>query len=290
MSMESLEEFLNQKSSTSSVKGEWFSICWQPDTGTQDLLTIGVGFVENGRVHSRVLDYFERVKCLYGDKGVYHAELVTSIVKESLRQNVKAAPIPQITYTQKGFAQGLSNEEVVGSLYEQTVALAKKTRKKDKSKERFSSINTEKLYTCLLDELKVISGIDYDYFTPANSSIIVKDELGQQELFIPFRDGKNLVGGLASAVYSNISTIELSLLKAARDVEAAVKLGKGKDSSIFILKPDDEINKVSREQNILIENIMDKFDWHMSKQGIKVGTHTTFSGLAEEIYGWAKVA
>jgi len=286
MSMESLEKLLNQESNTPSVKGEWFSICWKPDAGTQDLLTIGVGFVENGRVHSRVLDYFERIKCLYADKGVYHAELVTSIVKESLRQNVKTAPIPQITYTQKGFAQGFTIEEVVSSLFEQTVALAKKIRQRDKSKERFSSINTEKLYTCLLDELKVISGIEYDNFTPPDSSIVV----GQHELFIPFRDGKNLVGGLASAVYSNTSTIELSLLKAARDVEAAVKLGKGKNSSIFILKPGNELNKVSQEQTILIDNIMDKFDWHMKKQGIKVGSHTTFNGLAEEIYDWAKVA
>lgn len=288
--MDSLEELLNQELTTPSVKGEWFSICWAPDQATQDLLTIGVGFVENGRVHSRVLNYFERIKCFYGEKSVYHVELITSIVKESLRQNNKDAPIPQISYVKKGFAQGNTLEEILDSLYSQTVALAKKVRENSNKKSRFASINTDKLYTCLLDELKIISGLEYDRFTPAESSIIVNDKSGQHELFVPFRDGFELVGGLASAVYANTSTIELSLLKAARDVDAAMKLGKGTNSSIFILKPGDELNKLPPAQTTLIENVMDKFDWHMTKQGIKVESHTSYSGLAEEIYKWAKVA
>ncbi|WP_439836022.1 hypothetical protein [Aeromonas caviae] len=87
--MNNLEKLLGQSTDRNLVKGEWFNIRWTPDLATGEKLNIGVGFVEQGRVHSRLLSYFERVKCLYGERGIYHAELVTSIVGESLRQNKK---------------------------------------------------------------------------------------------------------------------------------------------------------------------------------------------------------
>ncbi|WP_332405602.1 hypothetical protein [Vibrio metschnikovii] len=287
--MNNLEKLLGQNTERSLVKGEWFNIRWTPDIATGEKLNIGVGFVENGRVHSRLLSYFERVKCLYGERGIYHAELVTSIVGESLRQNKKSSPIPQITYDNSGYAQGFSVDEVLSSLFEQTVPLQKKIRVSSNAK-RFNSINTDKLYTCLVDELKIKAALQFEEFVPADSSIFIKDDLGSHELFVPFRDNKNLVGGLASTVYSNVQRIELNLLKAARDVESAVKLGKGNKASVFILMPGDEVEKLDKEQVISIENALDKFDWHMNKQGISVGGHTSISGLADEICSWANVA
>ncbi|EIV8469467.1 hypothetical protein V6457_004376 [Vibrio vulnificus] len=287
--MNNLEKLLGQNTEKSLVKGEWFNIRWTPDIATGEKLNIGVGFVENGRVHSRLLSYFERVKCLYGERGIYHAELVTSIVGESLRQNKKSSPIPQITYDNSGYAQGFSVDEVLSSLFEQTVPLQKKIRVSSNAK-RFNSINTDKLYTCLVDELKIKAALQFEEFVPADSSIFIEDDLGSHELFVPFRDNKNLVGGLASTVYSNVQRIELNLLKAARDVESAVKLGKGNKASVFILMPGDEVEKLNKEQVISIENTLDKFDWHMNKQGISVGGHTSVSGLADEICSWANVA
>ncbi|AYO04206.1 hypothetical protein ACPSLY_07000 [Vibrio parahaemolyticus] len=287
--MNNLEKLLGQNTERSLVKGEWFNIRWTPDIATGEKLNIGVGFVENGRVHSRLLSYFERVKCLYGERGIYHAELVTSIVGESLRQNKKSSPIPQITYDNSGYAQGFSVDEVLSSLFEQTVPLQKKIRVSSNAK-RFNSVNTDKLYTCLVDELKIKAALQFEEFVPADSSIFIEDNLGSHELFVPFRDNKNLVGGLASTVYSNVQRIELNLLKAARDVESAVKLGKGNKASVFILMPGDEVEKLDKEQVISIENTLDKFDWHMNKQGISVGGHTSVSGLADEICSWANVA
>lgn len=287
--MDALERLLIQNNEKKLIKGEWFNIRWSPDLATGEVLNIGVGFIENGRVYSRLLSYFERLRCLFGERGIYHAELVTSIVLESLRLNKKDSPIPQVSYRNNGFAQGISVDEVLTSLFNQTVPLAKKIRN-TKKEERFSSFNTEKLYTCLLDELKIIAELDFDRFAPPNGSILVEDKEGRQELFVPFRDGSRLIGGLASSVYSNASTIELNLLKAARDVEAAIKMGRGSDASIFILKPGDELNKLKKEQVITIENTLDRFDWHMSKQGIAVGSHTTVEGLAGEVYEWACVA
>ncbi|EGR2325610.1 hypothetical protein R5M54_004526 [Vibrio alginolyticus] len=287
--MNNLEKLLGQNTEKSLVKGEWFNIRWTPDLATGEKLNIGVGFVENGRVHSRLLSYFERVKCLYGERGIYHAELVTSIVGESLRQNKKSSPIPQIAYDNSGYAQGFSVDEVLTSLFEQTVPLQKKIRVPGNTK-RFNSVNTDKLYTCLVDELKIKAALQFEEFVPADSSIFIEDDLGSHELFVPFRDNKNLVGGLASTVYSNVQRIELNLLKAARDVESAVKLGKGNKASVFILMPGDEVEKLNKEQIVSIENTLDKFDWHMNKQGISVGGHTSVSGLADEICSWANVA
>lgn len=124
--MNNLEKLLGQSTDRNLIKGQWFNIRWTPDLATGEKLNIGVGFVEDGRVHSRLLSYFERVKCLYGERGIYHVELVTSIVGESLRQNKKVSPIPQITYDNSGYAQGFSIDEILTSLFEQTVHLQKK--------------------------------------------------------------------------------------------------------------------------------------------------------------------
>ncbi|KZK67406.1 hypothetical protein A1L58_03520 [Shewanella baltica] len=287
--MNNLEKLLGQSTDRNLIKGQWFNIRWTPDLATGEKLNIGVGFVEDGRVHSRLLSYFERVKCLYGERGIYHVELVTSIVGESLRQNKKVSPIPQITYDNSGYAQGFSIDEILTSLFEQTVHLQKKIRVSGNEK-RFNSINTDKLYTSLVDELRIKAALQFEEFVPAESSIFINDSFGSHELFVPFRDNKILVGGLASAVYSSVQRIELNLLKAARDVEAAVKLGKGTKASVFILMPGDEVDKLSKEQVISIDNSLDKFRWHMNKQGISVGGHTSVSGLADEICSWANVA
>lgn len=288
--MDNLEKLLSQNNDRNLVKGNWFNIRWTPDLATGEKLNIGVGFIENGRVHSRLLSYFDRLRCLYGERGIYHVELITAVVGENLRQNKTESPIAQVTYDNSGFAQGFSIDEILTSLFEQTVPLQKKIRVSTNSNKRFMSLNTDKLYTCLVDELKMKAALQFEKFVPADSSIFINDHSGQHELFVPFRDNVNLVGGLASTVYSNIQTIELNLLKAARDVEAAIKLGRGKNASVFILKPGDEIEKLRPEQIISIENTLDKFDWHMNKQGISVNSHTSISGLAEEICTWADVA
>ncbi|GJA11963.1 hypothetical protein KAM334_32740 [Aeromonas caviae] len=54
--------------------------------------------------------------------------------------------------------------------------------------------------------------------------------------------------------------------------------------------PGDEVESLNNEQVISIENALDKFNWHMNKQGISVGGHTSISGLADEICSWANVA
>ncbi|MGY5450987.1 hypothetical protein ACVFI8_08620 [Agarivorans sp. MS3-6] len=287
--MQNLENLLSQSADQNLVKGEWFNIRWTPDIATGEKLNIGVGFLEGGRVHSRLLSYFERIKCLYGERGIYHLELTTSIVGESLRQNNKESPIPQVSFDPSGFAQGYSVDEILTNLFEQTVPLQKKIRQ-NTGGNRFSSFNTEKLYTCLLDELRIKAALQFERFVPVNSSIHIDDESGHHELFVPFRDGIDLVGGLASTVYSNVQTIELNLLKAARDVEAAIKLGRGHNASVFILMPGDELDKLKSDQIISVENTLDRFDWHMKKQGIAVEGHTSVSGLADEICKWAGVA
>lgn len=287
--MDDLSKLLNQTLDQNLIKGEWFNIRWIPDLATGERLNIGVGFIENGRVHSRLLSYFERLKCLYGESSIYHAELVTSIVGQSLRQNKLDSPLPQVIFDKSGFAQGYSVDEVLTNLFDQTVRLQKKIRAQS-NVERFSSFNIERLYTCLLDELKIKAALQFESFVPVNRSILINDQTGQHELFVPFRDDSNLVGGLASTVYSNVQTIELNLLKAARDVESAIKLGRGNKASIFILMPGDELSKLKNEQIITIENTLDKFEWHMKKQGISIGSHTSIGGLADEICTWAEVA
>lgn len=286
--MKALEELLHENEADAPVKGEWFNIRWIPDFSTGERLNVGVGFISEGRVYTRLLNYFERIKCLYSSDAIYHIQFLSDIIKECTDNNIFESPTSQIIYDQKGYAQGASIDEVLSNLFDQTITLARKVR--EPKKRAFASISNDKLYTCLIDELKTIAGLSYESFVPENPSLIIDDGNSKHNLYIPFRNNNETLGGLASTVYSNAMTIELNLLIAARDVETALKLNKGKNAYVFILKPSDELNNLPEEQVNLIETKLDKFDWYMGKQEIKVSSHVTIPGLAEEIYNWSRVA
>lgn len=270
----------------SNVVGEWFNIRWMPDVATGEIVNIGVGFSSNGRVYTKLLDYYERVKCLYGEAGAFHASFVIDVVVESTRKNQFEAPIPQVIYDHKGFAQGASVDIVLGTLFDQTVTLAKKVT--EPKKKSYQTISIDQLYVKLVDYLKPAAGLDFNAFVPEQPSLQVKDDSGSHELYIPFRDGEKLLGGLASAAYADPRTIELNLLKAGRDVETAMKFGRGTKPAVFVLKPGEELGKAGSQLAHRVDEKLDKFDWYMGKQGIKVNSHVTVSGLGEEICEWAE--
>jgi hypothetical protein len=286
--MRDLEELLMDRGQKSNVVGEWFNIRWMPDVAAGEIINIGVGFSSSGRVYTKLLDYFERVKCLYGEAGAFHASFIIDVIVESTRKNQFEAPIPQVIYDHKGFAQGVSVDVVLKTLFDQTVTLAKKVTG-PKKRTSYPTVSIDQLYVKLVDYLKPAAGLGFGNFVPEQPSLQVQDNTGFHELYIPFRDGEKLLGGLASAAYAEIRTIELNLLKAGRDVETAMKLGRGTKPAVFVLKPGEELGKAGTELASRVDEKLDKFDWYMSKQGIKVNSHVTVSGLGEEIYDWADV-
>ncbi len=287
--MNLFNSIINNPLNSELTTGEWFCIKWKPDPVIGEQLNIGVAVRINGKLHSRILNYFERIRCLYDEAGVTQVEIITSIATEVISKNNITNSIDQITFEKKGFCQGLNVNDILDSLYAETVPLAKKIRVRA-PKEKFSSISTEKVYISLINELKLISGLGYENIAPKEPSIYVGEEGAKQKLFLPFRDGADLIGGLASAVYSDPTKIELNILKAARDVESARRFRNAKKPAIFILTPDDRINTLGTQKVDSINTILDTFSWHMNKHGVTVGSHTEINGLAEEIAKWSHAA
>ncbi|OQX34043.1 MAG: hypothetical protein B0D91_13170 [Oceanospirillales bacterium LUC14_002_19_P2] len=286
--METLSQLLQANPSSASVTGEWFCISWLPDLATGERLNIGVAFQTEERLYCKMLDYFERLKCLYGEGAIYHVQLISDVINEMVGRNQTDALFPQVMFERKGFAQGEAVTEILSGLYDDTVTLATRIRKK---RERvFNSISNATLYTSLVDELKHRAGLDFNRFVPSSPTIAIDDDNGSRSLYVPFRTESNCIGGLASAVYASSTTVELNLLKAARDVETAQRIRGGDNPSVFILKPGDELKHLPREQADQIEDKLDKFDWYMSQQGIYLGSHVEVGGLAEEIQHWANAA
>lgn len=279
-----LFELLEEAQSKAAVQGEWFSVQWCPDLATGERLNIGVGFVHENRVHTKLLERFERIKCLYDEQGVSQVRLIISFVEEAVQQSHTISPFSQVCYEQKGFAQGESVSEILNNLYSQTVPLGQKPRIRAKNK-TFSSVSRQQLHTELLDNLRLLWDIDFDQFVPEDSYIRSGDG---HDLFIPFRDGAERLAGLASAVSPNPQTVELNLLSAAVEVESAKGLKHVNKPALFILKPDDEqLSMLENDKADRIDGLLERFDWMMNKQGIQVGSHVTTSGLAEEIVQWA---
>ena len=56
------------------LRGEWSLIQWNPDIATEELLNIGVALNIGGELQFKMLDYFERLNCLFDESVIQHLQ------------------------------------------------------------------------------------------------------------------------------------------------------------------------------------------------------------------------
>lgn len=285
--MINFESLINEVSDKPETSGEWFAIQWNPDLATGEKLNIGVCYRDNtGSSYVQVLDYFDRINCLYSQSAVLHLRLACEVAKEAvmLNQHIETTYISGISFVSKGFAQGKSPDDVLSSLFANVVPLAVR---KSKAKERaYYPISRERLYNIMDDHLK--NTLDYEeYFGMVQPTPVKRVNLGSQiqSLFVPYTAGRS-IGTIASAAYADENTAKCHLYDAQRDISLA--LGNFQEynaGAMFILSPNNDLKVEKRDQ---VDLEIDKFCWYLKTLSVYTEVDSEPLLLADKAAYWYK--
>lgn len=267
--------------------GEWFAIQWTPDMATGEKLNIGVCFRDSsGSSYVQVLEYFERINCLYSQSAVLHLRLACDVAKEAvmLNQYVETANISGITFVPKGFAQGKSPDDILSSLFSNVVPLAiRKTKPKEKA---YYPISRERLYTIMDGHLK--NSLEYnEYFEMVEPTPVKRVHLGNQvqSLFLPYTAGRS-IATIASAAYADENTAKCHLYDAQRDISLAIgNFNEYSSGAIFILSPNNDLKVEKRDQ---VDSEIDKFCWYLKTLSVFTEVDSDPVFLADKAAHWYK--
>lgn len=276
---------IEEHSNKPGVSGEWFTIQWTPDMAAGERLNIGVIFKESsGSSFVQVLDYFERIKCLYSQSAVFHLALACEVAKEAALSNSYSAhtTFSGLNFVANGFAQGDSADDIVSSLFLNVVPLAiKHTKAREKA---YYPVSRERLYNIMDGHLK--KNLEYDeYFKMVEPTSIKRVTLGAQvhTLYLPYKAG-NSIGTIASAAYSDENTAKCHLYDAQRDVSLAIgNFKEFKSGAIFILSPNNDLKVEKRDQ---VDLEIDKFCWYLKTLSIFTEVDSSPNSLADKAAHW----
>ncbi|NOH93538.1 hypothetical protein F0229_13320 [Vibrio sp. AIC-3] len=281
--MNELKKLLEAKKQTALIKGSWFAIQWRPDIATGEVLNIGVGYkTSEGHVSVQMLDYFDRIECLYSKEMIFHVELACEVARYKILSGGFDKNIaPQITCEERGFAQGKSEHAVLSRLFTSVVTLGKKKRVRAATRS-FTSVNRDALYNSLKNQLKLDLNLSYSKHVPENPNHEITNSNIVHRLYLPFRkDTGNAT--LISAAYKDTQRVKCNLFDGSRDMEIAVDELKTKNNAIFLMLPGDGLDIEKQHE---IENDIDKFVWMMKKHAIKVECESTETELAHKVSEW----
>lgn len=280
----SLIDDLSDKPASS---GEWFAIQWTPDLATGEKLNIGVCFREtSGSSYVQVLEYFDRINCLYSQSAVLHLRLACEVAKEAVMLNkyIETACISGISFVPKGFAQGKSPDDILSSLFSNVVPLAiRKSKPKEKA---YYPVSRERLYNIMDSRLK--NFLEYDeYFSMVEPTPVKRVSLGSQvqSLFLPYTAGRS-IGTIASAAYADENTAKCHLYDAQRDISLALgNFNEYSSGAIFILSPNNDLKVEKRDQ---VDSEIDKFCWYLKTLSVFTEVDSEPVLLADKAAHWYK--
>lgn len=283
-----LDNLLRQSTQKSlpdlNVKGEWSVIQWTPDHAAGEKYNIGVAFRDfnSQEISVSMLDYFERIKCLYDEAMIFHVQLACDVAREMLlRRHSIDKPIgSNISFQQRGFAQGEDTAQLLSQLYKTAVPLARKIRVS--GARAFTTRSRDHVHSALRDNLKHRPDFDFRHYAPVDPYHYIQDGLVSHRLYLPFRKD-NAVATLASAAYVEPQRVKCNLYDGWRDLDVAKTNMDIKESAIFFLLPGDGLKRTQKDS---IDNEIDTFVWHMKKTGVHLGYQTDLDKLSDEVEEW----
>ncbi|MDG2517204.1 DUF3037 domain-containing protein [Lysobacter soli] len=255
-------------------RGTWQNVRWRPHPSTGEVLNVGVVFhEETGRVHVRVLESFERLKCMYGSGISSQARFLMQVIKEAVAAKVEI-PSPNAFFSEKKFASGQSPDEVVNALFEATVPLgAPKGGKKEVGANVLA--DTASVRKVVLDHLREIGGLRANLIISSEGALAVPSEGRTHFLDIPLQTSQAL-GTIVSAGAAR-PTDELQLLRADADLHIARSVFQSDKMYMYVVRSEREANPEK------VDEFLDGFRWRLSQLNVQMKSYTKPNLVAEDI-------
>jgi hypothetical protein len=260
-----------------SVGGKWRNVRWQPNPSTGELLNIGVVFeTAQGTTHVRMLDYFDRLKCLYDGSLAKDAKFLIDVTREALVAGI-ALPASNVVLSEPKFASGSSSEDILSMLFAATVPLGT-PRETLLAHERSSSLmtqRTEDVRRIVLNELKRISGEKASRIINSEGYMQVNDGNRVYQLDIPLHTQTAL--GTIVSVKSKLPRTELALHRADTDLQIARQIYSKDDLFMYVVRAE---TGGSLEK---VDSLLDEFTWKFKRMGVQMKTYTDAELIAPDI-------
>lgn len=264
-------------------KGKWFEIRIQPDLATDERLNIGVCFLDNKRkLHFKLLDDTSAFLCLYGRQAKEQFDFMLKAVRYNLEHGASTPASPQITYGAPRFAAGFSVQQILDSLYSDTVTLA---RVKRKPRNEFSSMDNDDIRQIVFSAMRDIDTLMANtLITGGAIPLAIETDEGPHEVLLPIRKDARF-GTIVSAVYKKRDQVEYNLKGAALDLSVALKAYPQNQAGLFVLRAADGMLR-GEESLLQIDNVIEMTEWRAKKLGIRLTVEDSPRRLAEDILEW----
>jgi hypothetical protein len=280
-----------QSSAPPAVKGQWrpISACLDEDTG--EFLNIGVMFQYAGKVEVRMLDSFDRIKCLYSNRvNRDDLEHLMHDIEESIRQSHWELPneiSDTIRLGQPLYAAGTDAESVVDEFFFDVVTLGKPTGKVRNNSFRYRS--THKVRETLFEIMREKMALSAESIIQSDPYRLRLNNKAIIDVDIPLLNN-SAAGAVVSAWYKSPLVVENNLLQAASDLMLVTSNSARQKSSLSVLLPPTDSGMTLREYNKHHDATMrqlERFDHY----GIEVIQAASTDVLANKtIEWWGQVA
>lgn len=241
----------NSADLTPQVRGIWRPIQMCLDDNTGEFLNVGVMFSYGGKTQVRMMDSFERLRCLY-DRRINTNELLYLLqdIEETIIQCHADLPDDLSENIRLGaplYAAGLSPEAVVDSFFSHVVTLA---RPKSLESKTFRYQSSASLRELVLDRMSQALGL-------LASRIIVRGKYtlqlrtgGALDMSVPLLT-TSAAGTIVSGWYKSPLVVENNILHAVADLNLIASNSGKSETALSILTPRKKSGLTDREFRVL---------------------------------------
>lgn len=225
----------------SVISGHWRPIraCLDEDTG--EFLNVGVLFQYGAKVEVRMLDSFERIKCLYSNRIDFDSlNHLMMDIEDTIRQspsNLPAELSDTICLGEPLFAQGKNAESVVDEFFFDVVTLGMPTGKARNNNFRYRS--THKVRETLFEIMREKMALNADRVICADPYRLRLNNQAVIDVDVPLLS-KDAAGGVVSAWYKSPLVVENNLLQAVSDLLLITNNSDRKQASLSVLMPNSQ--------------------------------------------------
>ncbi len=276
---------LSDQQSPQQVTGQWrsISLCLDEDAG--EFFNVGVLFVHEQKVEVRMLDSFERLRCLF-DARVNPNDLARLLDDIESTIYHMGADLPNelgdtIRLGPPLYAAGVSAESVVDEFFADVVTLARPRPGAHQFSFRYQS--TPRIRSNVFDLMKERMHMQASRIIQEERYMLTMRSGHRVELDIPLLSA-SAAGTVVSGWYKSPLVVENNLLQASADLNL-IRSNSKRIASISVLVPGKDSGLSAREFNKLDSATQRQLD-RIRLTGIEVLDAATTAELADKTIGW----
>lgn len=279
-----------QSHPSQAIKGQWrpISACLDEDTG--EFLNVGVMFQYGDKVEVRMLDTFDRIKCLYSNRiDRQSLEHLMLDIEDTIRHSHGDLPDALSDTIRLGhplYASGVDPEAVVDEFFFDVVTLGMPTDKVRDESFRYRS--SHKVKETVFEIMREKMALEADRIIQMEPYRLKLNNGASIDIDIPLL-GAESAGAVVSAWYKSPLVVENNLLQAASDLLLISSNSGRKRTALSVLMPGKESGMSSQEfrkHQDVANRHLERFD----RSGIEVITAPSSDVLANQTIKWWRVA